>query len=149
MIKSSITNKRILNWVIYILNFLLLIFIFSYTIFFFLVSKNILLIYFIIIFSICALFLKLIYWLSIKDLLILDLNRFELFLLRISVCLLVYITPAYYIFKQKSLVMNNDIIFITLIIISILASVGTTIERYLFFTESKNIKGINYDEKLF
>ena len=43
--------------------------------------------------------------------------------------------------------MNSDIIAITLIMITIIASVGMFIERYLFFIESKHTVSLFYGNK--
>ena len=139
--------KISLTLVIFILNLIVLGCIFSYTIFFYLGTKNIFLSNSIIIFSLITLTLKLLYWFSIKNLLISEINKSKSFLLRVAVCVFTYLTPAYYIFKQESLVMNDDIILITLIIISIIASIGISIERYIFFIESKNATNIYYKNK--
>ena len=143
----EILKKKIyspLTLVIYILNFIILGCIFSYTIFFYLGIKNFFLSNFIIIFSLITFSLKLLYWHLIKKFLNSDVNKSKLFLLRIAFCTFTYLTPAYYIFKQESLVMNNDIILITLIIILIIATIGIFIERYLFFKESKYTINLYY-----
>ena len=74
-------------------------------------------------------------------------NKSKSILLRLTVCIFSYITPAYYILQQNDLVMNDDIIAITLIVISIVASIGMFIERYLFFIESKHTVSLYYGEK--
>ena len=66
------------------------------------------------------------------------------FLLRFAFCIFTYITPAYYAFNQNNLVMNENIISITLIIVSIIAIIGMFIERYLFFIESKHTVSLYY-----
>ena len=165
---------------IYILNSIILGSIIMHTLLFYYEIKNIFLTNSLIIFSITALFIKLLYWHSIKKKsksnistaiglgnkettsffegphtgknfltseMINSINISKSFFLRITFCIFTYITPSYYIFKQDGLVMNNNIILITLIIISIFASIGMFIERYLFFIESKHTVSLYYGER--
>ena len=144
--------KSPLTLIIFILNFIILGSIFSYTIMFCFGEKNIFLSNLIVIFSLITFSLKLLYWYSIKknstSKTINEINKSKLFLLRLTFCTFSYLVPAYYIFNQKSLVMNDDIILITLIIISIIAFIGIFIERHLFFIESKNTVNLHYKNKL-
>ena len=155
MINAFANLKKInspLTLIIFILNFIILGSIFSYTIMFCFGEKNIFLSNLIVIFSLLTFSLKLLYWYSIKKIstseTINEINKSKLFLLRLTFCTFIYLTPAYYIFNQKSLVMNDDIILITLIIISIIAFIGIFIERHLFFIESKNTVNLHYKNKL-
>ena len=128
----------ILKTTIYILNFLILGSIITFTIlFYFQITVNYLT-SFIIIISITTLLLKLLYWYLIRrpSKMINTINRSNAFLLRLAFCIFTYITPTYYILQQPSLVISNYVILVTLIIISILAFVGIIMERYLFFIES-------------
>ena len=130
--------------IIYILNFLVLGSIITFAVFFHHNTKSVILSNFIIIISMTALFLKLLYWYSIKkpaksnlsavresD----NLNNPKVYLLRLAFCIFTYITPTYYIAQQPSLVMSNHVVSITLVIITIVAIIGMFIERYLFFIE--------------
>ena len=155
MINAFANLKKInspLTPIIFILNFIILGCIFSHTIMFCFGVKNIFLSNLIVIFSLITFLLKLLYWYSIKknstSKTINEINKSKLFLLRLTCCTFAYLVPAYYIFNQKSLVMNDDIILITLIIISIIAFIGIFIERHLFFIESKNTVNLHYKNKL-
>jgi len=143
--------KSPLTLIIFILNFIILGCIFSHTIMFFFGKKYIFLSNLIVIFSLITFLLKLLYWYSIKKFFksetINEINKSKLFLLRLTFCTFIYLAPAYYIFNQKSLVMNDDIILITLIIISIIAFIGIFIEKHLFFIESKNTVNLHYKNK--
>lgn len=165
---------------IYILNSLVLGTIISYSLLFNFGIKNIYLSNSLIIFSMTALFIKLLYWYSIKDKsktnistatglgsvkktsffegphtgknfltseMINKINKSKSILLRLTVCIFCYITPAYFTLEQNNLVMNNDIIGITLIIVTTFALIGMFIERYLFFIESKHTVSLYYGEK--
>jgi len=129
---------QLLKTIIYILNFLILFSIITFTIlFYFQITINFLS-GFIGIISITTLLLKLLYWYLIRrsSEMINTINRSNAFLLRLAFCIFTYITPTYYILQQPSLVISNYVILVTLIIISILAFVGIIMERYLFFIES-------------
>ena len=151
MINSFVILKRIvgtqLNLIIFILNFIILGFIFSYTFFFYFGNSNLFLSKLILIFSSITLFLKLLHWYLIKDLTTLKKNNSKIFILRLAFCTFTYLTPTYYIFNQNSLILNQDIILITLILISIIASVGIFIERYLFVIELNNTSNLYYEYK--
>ena len=138
---------NILKNTIYILNFLILVLIIIFTSLFYFQTKITFLSNFIVIITIITLFLKLLYWHLIKrpTEMVNSINKSNIFLLRITFCILTYITPAYYILQQPSLVVNNYVISITLIIISILIFVGILVERYLFFIES-NLTAITFFE---
>ena len=69
-------------------------------------------------------------------------------ILRLSVCIFTYLTPAYYFSRKEHLIVDQNIITITLIVISILALVGMCIERYLFFIESKHTVSLYYGNKV-
>ena len=146
IIFSKILNQKEINpliIIIYILNFLIISSIFTHSLLFYLEKKILLLSNSVIIFSLTALFLKLLYWQSIKKRSEFQIyykkNYSKLFLLRATFCIFTYITPAYYIFKQTTLVMNNDIISITLIIIFVIAFTGILIERYLHSEEKRSL----------
>ena len=94
---------------------------------------------FIVVISIVLLFSKLIYWYSIRKLRLdmQDIDKQKFFLLRLTFCLFTYITPAYCIIQEPSLVISHYISTITFIIVIILAIIGIFIERWLFFFESQ------------
>ena len=129
---------QLLKTIIYILNFLILFSIITFTILFYFQITNNFLSSFIVIICIITLLLKLSYWYSIKKSseMIKIINKSNAFLLRLAFCIFTYITPTYYILQQPSLVINNYVMLVTLIIISILAFVGIIMERYIFLIES-------------
>ena len=133
---------------IYILNFLIVGSIFTYSVLYYFDIKILSLSYLLLIFSLTALSLKLYYWNSLKININNKVNASKLFLLRITFCIFTYFTPTYYIFKKESFIMNEDIILITLIIVSIIAFIGFCLERYLFFIESKINDNLFYANKL-
>ena len=148
MINYFVNLKKIkspLTLIIFILNLIILGCIFSHTIRFCFGEKNIFLSNLIVIFSLITFSLKLLYWYSIKKFSTSEINKSKLFLLRLTFCSFTYLVPAYYIFNQKSLVMNDYIILITLIIISIIAFIGIFIEKHLYFIESKNTINLHYE----
>ena len=118
-----------------ILNLLILSSIFTYSVFYYLDMKTLLLSYLLLFFSLTALSIKLYYW-KLININVNNTNLSKLFLMRVALCIFTYVTPVYYIFKNKSFVMSKDIILITLIIILIIAFIGYCIERYLFYIES-------------
>ena len=151
MINTFVILKKIigtqLNLIIFILNLIILGFIISYTFFFYFGNSNLFLTKLILIFSSITLFLKLLHWYLIKDLKTLKKNNSKIFILRLAFCTFIYLAPTYYIFNQNSLILNQDIVLITLILISIIASVGIFIERYLFVIELNNTSNLYYEYK--
>ena len=75
-------------------------------------------------------------------------NNYRSFYLRLSVCIFTYITPAYYLYQVPNLVINYNVISLTLIIISIISLVGMIAERYLFFIESQHTVSLFYGNKV-
>ena len=163
--------------IIYILNSLVLGSIITFTILFYFQIKFTLLSNFIIIISSAALFIKILYWYSIKKKsqsnistatglgskekttffegphsgknyltkeMINNIKKTKSIFLRLIFCILTYITPTYYILQYHYLVIDDFIISVTLIIISIFAFTGMLIERYLFFIESKHTVSLYY-----
>tara|TARA_Y100000590_G_scaffold231638_1_gene260980 strand:+ start:1704 stop:2105 length:402 start_codon:yes stop_codon:yes gene_type:complete len=109
---------------------------------FYLDVKNIVLTYFIVIISFTLFFLKLIYWYSIKNY---EISLRNSFLLKITVCVFIYISPVYCIIQEPFLIVNNYISLITLSFVTFLAIIGIYIERWLFLKESEEI---NYEKKI-
>jgi hypothetical protein len=151
MINTFVVLKKIigrqLNLIIFILNLIILGFIISYTFFFYFGNSNLFLTKLILIFSSITLFLKLLHWYLIKDLNTLKKDNSKIFILRLAFCTFTYLAPTYYIFNQNSLILNQDIVLITLILISIIVSVGIFIERYLFVIELNNSSNLYYEYK--
>ena len=95
----------------------------------------------IIITSIVLMFLQLLYW-YIKYNKILQIQKKSILnekslLLRLLCCILVYITPVFYIVQQPYLIVNHEISVITFIIIIVLALIGIFFERKIFIYDLK------------
>ena len=101
---------------------------------------------FIIIVSITLLLIKLAYWYSIRKTLqnINGIDKQKYFLLRLTFCLLTYISPVYCIIQEPHLVVSHYVSTITFTIVTVLAIIGMFIERWLFFMESQHFD-ILYD----
>jgi len=180
------TLKSIPAWnnpfvsIIYILNSLVMGSIFTYTILYFFNHDNKFLSNFIIVISITALFIKLLYWYSIKipsksniatatglgtdkktsffegphtgknyltSEMINNIKKSKSFILRLSMCIFTYITPCFYLIQNHNLIISQNIISISLIIISSIAMLGMFIERYLFFIEANHSVSLYYGNK--
>ena len=166
--------------ILYILNSLVLGSIVTFAIFFYFQIKINFLSNFIVIISLSTLFIKILYWYSIKKIsksnistatglgtknttsffegphtgknyltteMINKINKLKSLLLRLTLCVFTYITPSYFILQKNYLVVSQDVIAITLIIVSIIAFIGMFIERYLFFIESKHTVSLFYGNK--
>lgn len=136
--------NKILNFTIFILNLLLISSLISFTILFSLKVQINSLENFIIIISIAAILIKLFCWYLIK-------NDYEQntgnFFTKLTIHFFTYVTPSYYILQKPYLILNDDVIFFTLILLSIIAITGIIIEKYIkineskiLFTDTKNIK---------
>ena len=102
---------------------------------------------FIIIVSITLLIIKLAHWYSTRKTLrsINNIDKRKYFLLRLTFCILTYISPVYCITQEPHLVVSHYVSTITFIIITVLAIIGIFIERKLFFMESQHADSL-YDE---
>ena len=89
---------------------------------------------------------KLAYWYSIRKTLqnISGIDKQKTFLLRLTFCILTYITPVYCIIQEPHLIVSHFVSIITFTIVIILAIIGMVIERWLFFTESKHSANLIY-----
>ena len=67
--------------------------------------------------------------------------------LRMIFCILTFIIPGYMIIQYSSLVVDESILKVSMIIVFIFALTGMIIERYLFFIQSKHVVGLYYGEK--
>ena len=108
--------------------------------------KTIFLTNLIIIMSIALLFVKLLYWYSIRkpQRSTNSIDKQKSFLLRLTFCIFTYITPVYCIIQEPSLVVSHYVSTITFTIVTVLAIIGMFIERWLFFTESKRNANLYY-----
>ena len=102
---------------------------------------------FIIIVSITLLLIKLAYWYSIRKTLrnINSIDKQKSFLLRLTFCILTYITPVYCIIQEPHLVVSHYVSTITFTIVTVLAIIGIFIERRLFFIEAQHSDSLQYD----
>tara|TARA_B100001250_G_C19232131_1_gene542679 strand:+ start:74 stop:478 length:405 start_codon:yes stop_codon:yes gene_type:complete len=91
--------------------------------------------YFIIAFSIIALLIKLFYWNQATALkkIVESNSKINFVLLRLSICIFLYITPSYYILQYPKLIISENIISAILFLILCLAFVTLIFEKYLFF----------------
>ena len=101
---------------------------------------------FIIIVSISLLITKLAYWYSIRKSLrsTNSIDKQKSFILRLTFCILTYITPVYCIIQEPHLVVSHYVSTITFTVVTVLAIIGIFIERWLFFTDSKPSNNLYY-----
>ena len=127
------TLHNVLFQSIYILNFLILGLIITFTIYFYINIEIFILSKLIIIISILTLFMKLLYWHSIKQSNIekSNFNYKKISLSKLAICIFIYITPAYYMTQWDNLVISNNLISITLVIIIFIVIIGMFIEKHL------------------
>ena len=107
-----------------------------YVIFFYFGVKNIILTYYIIIISFILLVSQLVYWYSVRNY---KINFKDIFLLRLTICVFIYISPVYCIIQEPFIIVNNYISLATLSIVTLLAILGIYIERWLYIKESEVI----------
>jgi len=74
---------------------------------------------------------KIVYWNKIKCY-TLSINNEYIFLLKLGVCILIYINPVYSILQEQYLVVDRKISFLTFIIITVLAILGVLIDKKFF-----------------
>ena len=132
-LKNMKTLHNVLFQSIYILNFLILGLIITFTIYFYINIEIFILSNLIIIISILTLLMKLLYWYSIKQSNI-DKSNFnykKISLSKLAICIFIYITPAYYMTQWDNLVISNNLISITLVIIIFIVIIGMFIEKHL------------------
>ena len=82
---------------------------------------------------------KLLYWYSIRNI-SKNLNSVKIkdtFFLRATICIFIYISPAYCIIQEPFLIVDKKISFVTFIIITLLAVVGMVLEKCSFIEDSK------------
>ena len=127
------------RWLLFFVHFTLVAGLICFLILFYFKIQNILLTYFIIIISIILLSLKLQYWFSIRKTQsrIKGFGKQNIFLLRLTICVFTYISPAYCIIQEPFLIVNRYISILTFLIVTLLAIIGIFIERRLFIKESQ------------
>ena len=110
-------------------------------------TKIIFLTNFIVIIAITLQIYKLAYWYSIRKTLqgINTIDKQKSFLLRLTFCILTYISPVYCIIQEPHLVVSHYVSTITFTIVTVLAIIGVFIERWLFLNESKRNTNLYYE----
>ena len=129
------------RWLLFFFHSALVAGLSCFLILFYFENKNILLTYFIIIISVILLISKLLYWLSIRKTQsrINGFDKQNIFLLRLTICVFTYISPAYCIIQEPFLIVNRYISILTFVIVTLLVIIGIFIERRLFIKESQQI----------
>ena len=127
------------RWLLFFVHFALVAGLICFLILFYLEIKNILLTYCIIIMSTILLITKLLYWFSIRKTQsrINGFDKQDIFLLRLTICVFIYISPVYCIIQEPFLIVNRYISILTFLIVTLLAIIGIFIERWLFIKESQ------------
>ena len=127
------------GWLLLFTHFAFVAGLICFLILFYLEIKNILLTYCIIIMSTILLITKLLYWFSIKKTQsrINGFDKQNIFLLRLTICVFIYISPVYCIIQEPFLIVNRYISILTFLIVTLLAIIGIFIERWLFIKESQ------------
>ncbi len=111
------------------LDVLVLLFIFMYTTIYILKYEIIFFQKIIIFFAIIALIIKILYWIIDNNNIIK--NYKNLLLLRLAVCIFLYLTPAYYLSQYQNLIISEFIVASTLIIITFFALLVIFIEKLM------------------
>ena len=141
---SLIKSKKALIKIFYIFNSITFGLLVIYTTFFYYNLNKDVIKTSILFIAIISIIIKFLYWYSLKKT-VNNINTTESgyidnkrnHLLKLTSCVFINITPAYYIAQQSSVVMNDKVIFNTLVVIMILVIVGMLIERNLFNIELK------------
>ena len=127
------------GWLLLLIHFAFVAGLICFLILFYLEIKNILLTYYIIIMSTILLISKLLYWFFIKKTQskISGLEKEDIFLLRLTICIFTYISPVFCIIQEPFIIVNRYISLSTFVIVTLLAIIGIFIERWLFLKESQ------------
>ena len=119
------------------LDLLVLLLIFIYTAIY-IVRYEIIFFQKIIIFSaIIALIIKIIYWIIDDNNIIKSYQN--LLLLRIAICIFLYLTPVYYLSQYQNLIISEFIVTSTLIIISLFALLVIVVEKIVNSKKMSNL----------
>jgi len=117
------------------LDLLVLLLIFIYTAIYILKSETIILQKIIIFSAIIALIIKMLYWIIDNNIK----NYKNLLLLRIAVCIFLYLTPVYYLSQYQNLIISEFIASSTLVIITFFALLVIVVEKFM---NSKNMSNL-------
>ena len=119
------------------LDLLVLLFIFIYTAIY-IAKYEIIFFQKIIIFSaIIALIIKIIYWIIDDNDIIKSYKN--LLLLRIAICIFLYLTPVYYLYQYQNLIISEFIVTSTLIIITFFALLVIVVEKIVNSKKMSNL----------
>ena len=120
-----------------VLDLLVLLLIFIYTAIYILKYEIIFFQKIIIFSAILALIIKMLYWMIYNNNIIK--NYKNLLLLRIAVCIFLYLTPVYYLSQYQNLIISEFIITSTLIIITFFALLVFVIEKIINSKKMSNL----------
>lgn len=134
--------------IIYILNSIVSGSLVIFLIFFYYNIHNLVLTNLIVIILPTALFIKLLYWHSIrlKKTMTNKINWTKSVFFRFVFCILTYITPVYCVIQEPYLVVSHKVSLITFCISTFMAIIGMLIERWLFFIESQHNASLFYEK---
>ena len=82
----------------------------------------------IIFFAIIALIIKILYWIIDNNIIT---NYKNLLLLRIAICIFLYLTPIYYLTQYQNLIISEFVVTSTLIIITFFALLVIVVEKLI------------------
>ena len=119
------------------LDLLVLLLIFIYTAIYILKYEIIFFQKIIIFSTIIALIIKILYWIIYNNNIIK--NYKNLLLLRIAVCIFLYLTPAYYLYQYQNLIISEFIVTSTLIIIIFFALLVIVVEKIMNSKKMSNL----------
>ena len=116
---------------------LVLLLIFIYTAIYFLKYEIIFFQKIIIFSTIIALIIKILYWIIDNNNIIK--NYKNLLLLRIAICIFLYLTPVYYLSQYQSLIISEFIVKSTLILITFFALIVIVVEKLMNSKKMSNL----------
>jgi len=119
------------------LDILVLLLIFIYTAIYILKYEIIFFQKIIIFSAIIALVIKILYWIIDNNNIIK--NYKNLLLLRIAICIFLYLTPVYYLYQYQNLIISEFIVTSTLIIITFFALLVFVIEKIINSKKMSNL----------
>ncbi|MDC0037503.1 hypothetical protein OAJ30_02360 [Alphaproteobacteria bacterium] len=118
------------------LDLLVLLLIFIYTAIYILKYEIIFFQKIIIFSAIIALIIKILYWIIDNNIIK---NYKNLLLLRIAICIFLYLTPAYYLYQYQNLIISKFIVTSTLIIITFFALLVIVVEKIMNNKKMSNL----------
>ena len=118
------------------LDLLVLLLIFIYTAIYILKYEIIFFQKIIIFSAIITFIIKMLYWITDNNIIK---NYKNLLLLRIAICIFLYLTPAYYLSQYQNLIISEFIVTSTLIIITFLALLVIVVEKLMNIKKMSNL----------